>query len=46
MKWIYQMSRVRKAYGDKVIRDDVTLAFLPGAKIGVVARTGWASPRC
>ncbi len=34
-EFIYQMSRVRKAHGDKVILDDVTLAFLPGAKIGV-----------
>src|SRR3569623_362536 len=30
------MRSVRKAHGDKVILDDVTLAFLPGAKIGVV----------
>jgi len=34
------MSRVRKAHGDKVILDDVTLAFLPGAKIGVVGPNG------
>ncbi len=34
------MRRVRKAYGDKVILDDVTLAFLPGAKIGVVGPNG------
>ncbi len=40
MKWIYQMNRVRKAYGDKVVLDDVTLAFLPGAKIGVVGPNG------
>jgi ATP-binding cassette ChvD family protein len=40
MKWVYQMSRVRKAYGDKVILDDVSLAFLPGAKIGVVGPNG------
>jgi hypothetical protein len=31
---------VRKAHGDKVILDDVTLAFLPGAKIGVVGPNG------
>ena len=30
------MRKVRKAHGDKVVLDDVTLAFLPGAKIGVV----------
>jgi ATP-binding cassette ChvD family protein len=40
VKWIYQMVRVRKTYGDKVILDDVTLAFLPGAKIGVVGPNG------
>jgi ATP-binding cassette ChvD family protein len=40
VKWIYQMSRVRKRFGDKVILDDVTLAFLPGAKIGVVGPNG------
>jgi ATP-binding cassette ChvD family protein len=34
------MHRVRKAHGDKVILDDVTLAFLPGAKIGVVGPNG------
>ena len=39
-EFIYQMRRVRKAYGDKVILDDVTLAFLPGAKIGVVGPNG------
>jgi ATP-binding cassette ChvD family protein len=38
--FIYQMRAVRKAYGDKVILDDVTLAFLPGAKIGVVGPNG------
>ena len=35
-EFIYQMRAVRKAHGDKVILDNVTLAFLPGAKIGVV----------
>jgi ATP-binding cassette ChvD family protein len=34
------MVRARKAHGDKVILDDVTLAFLPGAKIGVVGPNG------
>jgi ATP-binding cassette ChvD family protein len=37
---IYVMQRVRKAHQDKVILDDVTLAFLPGAKIGVVGPNG------
>ncbi|MGO2665210.1 energy-dependent translational throttle protein EttA [Mycetocola reblochoni] len=35
-EYIYSMVRARKAVGDKVILDDVTMAFLPGAKIGVV----------
>ena len=39
-EFIYQMRAVRKAYGDKVILDNVTLAFLPGAKIGVVGPNG------
>src|ERR1700752_2548086 len=39
-EFIYQMSRVRKAHGDKVILDALTLAFLPGAKIGVVGPNG------
>jgi ATP-binding cassette ChvD family protein len=39
-EFIYQMQAVRKAYGDKVILDNVTLAFLPGAKIGVVGPNG------
>jgi len=39
-QYIYTMRRVRKAHGDKVILDDVTLAFLPGAKIGVVGPNG------
>ena len=39
-EFIYQMRGVRKAYGDKVILDNVTLAFLPGAKIGVVGPNG------
>jgi ATP-binding cassette ChvD family protein len=39
-EFIYQMRAVRKAHGDKVILDDVTLAFLPGAKIGVLGPNG------
>jgi ATP-binding cassette ChvD family protein len=39
-KFIYVMQRVRKAHQDKLILDDVTLAFLPGAKIGVVGPNG------
>src|SRR6266702_3003994 len=39
-EFIYQMRAVRKAHGDKVILDNVTLAFLPGAKIGVVGPNG------
>src|SRR3954453_1885262 len=39
-QYIYSMRNVRKAVGDKVILDDVTLAFLPGAKIGVVGPNG------
>ena len=34
------MIKTRKAHGDKVILDDVTLAFYPGAKIGVVGPNG------
>ncbi|ALR11253.1 energy-dependent translational throttle protein EttA [Mycobacteroides saopaulense] len=39
-EYIYTMMKVRKAHGDKVILDDVTLNFLPGAKIGVVGPNG------
>ena len=39
-EYIYSMVRARKAVGDKVILDDVTMAFLPGAKIGVVGPNG------
>ncbi len=39
-EYIYSMVRARKAHGDKVILDDVTMAFLPGAKIGVVGPNG------
>jgi ATP-binding cassette ChvD family protein len=38
--YIYSMVRARKAVGDKVILDDVTMAFLPGAKIGMVGPNG------
>ncbi|MGW2996350.1 hypothetical protein ACWDA9_33040, partial [Streptomyces sp. NPDC001193] len=34
-EFIYTMRKTRKAHGDKVILDDVSLNFLPGAKIGV-----------
>jgi ATP-binding cassette ChvD family protein len=40
MKQILAFSRVRKSYDGKVVLDDVTLAFLPGAKIGVVGPNG------
>src|ERR1700747_2571642 len=39
-EYIYTMRKVRKAHGDKVVLDDVTLSFLPGAKIGVVGPNG------
>jgi ATP-binding cassette ChvD family protein len=39
-EYIYTLRAVRKAHGDKVILDDVTLSFLPGAKIGVVGPNG------
>ena len=39
-EYIYTLRKARKAHGDKVILDDVTLAFLPGAKIGVVGPNG------
>ncbi|KQT01099.1 energy-dependent translational throttle protein EttA [Cellulomonas sp. Leaf395] len=39
-EFIYSMYKTRKAHGDKVILDDVTLNFLPGAKIGVVGPNG------
>jgi len=54
---ILALSHVRKSYDGKVVLDDVTLAFLPGAKIGVVGPNGtgkstllrmmaaWNSPR-
>ncbi|UED86358.1 energy-dependent translational throttle protein EttA [Streptomyces profundus] len=39
-EYIYTMRKTRKAHGDKVILDNVTLSFLPGAKIGVVGPNG------
>ena len=40
MQWIYQLNRARVVRGEKVILDDVSLSFLPGAKIGVVGPNG------
>jgi ATP-binding cassette ChvD family protein len=40
MKQILALSHARKSYDNKVVLDDVTLAFLPGAKIGVVGPNG------
>ncbi|MGH3783718.1 MAG: ATP-binding cassette domain-containing protein, partial [Pseudonocardiaceae bacterium] len=39
-EFIYTMTQLRKAHGDKVVLDGVTLAFYPGAKIGVVGPNG------
>ncbi|CAM3031252.1 energy-dependent translational throttle protein EttA [Prescottella defluvii] len=39
-EFIYTMKKVRKAHGDKVILDDVSMSFYPGAKIGVVGPNG------
>ena len=39
-EFIYSMYKARKAHGDKLILDNVTLSFLPGAKIGVVGPNG------
>ncbi|WP_172135106.1 energy-dependent translational throttle protein EttA [Adlercreutzia sp. ZJ473] len=39
-EFVYQMYKARKAHGDKVILDDVSLSFFPGAKIGVVGPNG------
>ncbi|WP_166984574.1 energy-dependent translational throttle protein EttA [Canibacter zhoujuaniae] len=39
-EYIYQMVRARKAHGDKVILDDVSMSFFPGAKIGMVGPNG------
>src|SRR5215469_9396165 len=40
MKQVLALSHVRKSYDGKVVLDDVTVAFLPGAKIGVVGPNG------
>jgi ATP-binding cassette ChvD family protein len=40
MRQVLALSHVRKSYDGKVVLDDVTLAFLPGAKIGVVGPNG------
>ncbi len=39
-QFIYTLEKARKAHGDKVVLDDVTLSFLPGAKIGVLGPNG------
>ena len=39
-EYIYTLQKARKAHGDKVVLDNVTLMFLPGAKIGVVGPNG------
>ena len=39
-EFIYQLRKARKAHNEKVVLDDVTLSFLPGAKIGVVGPNG------
>ncbi len=39
-EYVYTLRNVRKAHGDKVVLDNVTLSFLPGAKIGVVGPNG------
>ncbi|MFZ3454872.1 energy-dependent translational throttle protein EttA [Arthrobacter sp. 7Tela_A1] len=39
-EFIYTMTKARKAVGDKVILDDVSMSFYPGAKIGVVGPNG------
>src|ERR671920_1945370 len=39
-EFIYTMTKARKAVGEKVILDDVTMSFFPGAKIGVVGPNG------
>jgi len=45
-EFIYVLEKARKAHGDKVILDDVTLAFLPAPRSASWAPTAWASPHC
>ena len=45
-EYIFTLKKARKAHGDKVVLDDVTLAFLPGAKIGAVGPNGAGKSRC
>ena len=45
-EFIYSMHNVRKALGDKVVLDNITLSFYPGAKIGVVGPTAPVSRPC
>ena len=40
-EFVYQMYKARKAVGEKVILDDVTVGVYPGAKIGVYAAQGY-----
>ena len=39
-EFIYTMTKARKAVGEKLILDDVSMSFFPGAKIGVVGPNG------
>ena len=39
-EFIYVMTKARKAHNEKVILDDVSMSFYPGAKIGVVGPNG------
>ena len=43
-EFIYTMVRARKAVGEKLILDDVTMSFFPGAKIGMVGPNGASFP--
>ena len=42
--YVFMLRQVRKTIGDKLVLDDVTLAFLPDAKIGVVGPNGDGTP--